>query len=1758
MFNIPDYFFEEEIYRSNRTVIYRGYHTKKKKPLIIKLINSDYPESDEIFNLKREYHLLNNIEDKMIISVYDIIETSKNVAIAFVDIKGKALSEIYIERISDYDEFLSLSIMICEAIQRVHSYGIIHKDITLSNIVYNENKKQLQIIDFGISNNQEYEKKNRIVYGSLEGTLLYTSPEQTGRLNRIVDYRTDYYSLGVLLYKLIIGFFPFKGESTLEMVYNHITQNPLEPHIREPRIPYMISKIIMKLLEKNPEDRYQNSHAIINDLKICKELMKKTGRINEFKLASNNIPEKFIIPQKMYGRSQDILEMKNFLKKSNDQPSVILLSGPSGIGKTSFVYEALNNPTNVNSYFVSGKYEKNFNDVPYYAFREIIKSLINQAISSDKDTYNAIKTYLNDFLSDNTSIMHEFVPEIEFILGKQNIDINFDADEIKNRLMVAIKQFLRVFTLFNKKLIVFLDDIQWMDLPSLQIFEHLIYNTKSSSLVLIVAFRNDGIKINLPVKKKIEFLRENYTSLIYKELKGLSVNDLKIFLKDAFNLSKQEIDILVIIIMEKSGNNPFYINQFLKKLIEEKHLIYDILLGSWNFSFRKNEFFFLMPNVASLLSMDFDNLSFQIKRVLSLAACIGSTFTANVISLVLGIDELEIENQLQVAKNKNYISASTYQIDRPGKKSMIQWEYHFTHDNILESIYSKIDDNEKIFYYKKLASLYTNFDKELEIYKKVKFYKKIINHISKKESKKLLVLLSKAGKQAKDSGAYTQYYEYYKDSYDLIKNHSLEDEIDKNFFTDILIRTSESAFLNGNFTLMNTILDEYLLSVETLKDRLPAFELRIQFYIAEDNLIAAKDLAIDILNNVGITIPRKNSLMRTILALLKLEFLLLYSGNRNFQNLKPTSDPLVKGVVKIISKVGIAMYLADPDIMGVIVSAILRISIKKGITPETPFALIGYSIVVSSYYKNLIRTRRLTKNAINMFSLFESKKERPRTLLTYYNCIDFWFQNPRSNLDFFLENYRLSLEVGDIEYASMSLEARIFFSIITGVTCEDILNEMEEFEPIITGYKQKTAFRFYSINKYFLNALTIFNDNPINFIDKKIIDNLHQIATSDKSALNTLGNIHFFELYLSILFRDFKTAIKKAIDFKVYFQNVLGTILVPLSNIYISLSYLGNYHEFSFIDKFKSLKKVKKNQKDLKKWISSGANHFEHFYYLIKAEIARVLKNKNSAELYEKSYHHAIHNGFYHDAALISEFCAEFYKENKLDRLYLFYLKEALFYYKKWGAQAKVIQIQKSLRNIILTEKPDATMTQNLFSSVPSVRSTEFKKLDEATIIKTSRIISSEIVLDLFIERMMLAVMENAGARRGLLFLEKDGELYIEAEIIHGNEIISLLESIPLSEVQAAHFPISIINHIEQSHKSIIIDDTTNNNDYLNDQFFLNRNTMSLLCIPLMYQGKMNGILYLENDLTKYAFPKEQQNMLVLLSAQIAISIENARIYSSLEELNQNLEKKVNDRTMELNETYSQLNHAYVKLMEKEKIIQNDLNLAKQIQLNILPDISSIKDINIHIKFIPMVEIGGDIYDIYKVGENVYRIFLADATGHGIQAALVTMLIKSTYDKLKDSAKNPGELLFKLNNEFIEKYNILKSFFSCLVMDLDLRKNTILYSSAGHLRQVLYNKGKFDFLHSKGKLIGIFKNMEYKISFYSFDESTKIFLYTDGIIEELNSENEMFDEKRVFDIISSVKDTSKIMSALIEKLSLFCGNDSFSDDITILGIDFKK
>jgi len=1496
----------EELFNNDTTIIYRGVRSSDRKNVIIKTLNKNFPSEREISRVQREYELAKFLLDiDGVRQVYQLLENNNSLMLISEDIGGKTLKKAFLESQISIDDInieqrLIIAIKISNAISQIHQHGIIHKDISPDNIVFNAKTEQVKVIDFGISSLYSVEHQSFQNHNELEGKLEYMSPEQTGRINRFLDYRSDLYSLGVTFYQLFTGELPFKDCNGIELVHAHMAKAPTSPHEINSRLPLSLAKIINRLLSKMADERYQTAKGLTHDLELCLQQLKRKLS-SDFVLGELDISPRLQLKQRLYGREEETASLINsFNRISQGASEIMLVSGSSGVGKSALVNEVHWPLTKKQGVFITGKFEQNQRDIPFYAWRQAFSSLAEYILKENDVSLNHWRELILNAIGDNGQIIIDAIPSFELIIGKQPKTTVLSGIQAQNRFSHVVNQFVGAIALKEHPIVIFIDDWQWADIASLDLLRSLVESKTKQHLLLIAAYRDNEISNSHPFWLTLEDIHQ---SAIYSEsihLENLTESAALTLISDALQ-KPDAVQGLAELVYEKTQGNAFFLVQFLEMLEKKSYLHFDLQQGLWVWDLEELNRLNITNNVVDLMVDKIKQLPELSQQALKFAACIGNSFKV-----------VELANILDYSQEQ-----TTELIDLPTKEGILrqsQNSYYFIHDKVQQAAYGIFDEQtKKQVHYKIAWTLLNKLSKKEQsehLFDLVRHLNIGCSLISKDEEKQTLSLLNfQAGSRAKQVTAYDAALNHFNYAIDALPADCWGDE---NFQYSISVYTeaAEVAYFLNLFDQMELWLDLILSKTQSPIEKARVSAIRLQAYTAQNRLSEAVDASLQALQILGIDIPKKPNDFQVLFNLLKTKKVLKGHSPHELLSLPKMNNPQQLLLMEILGLTVPAAYWTSANLVAMIIFKMTQNSVEQGYAPISGYAFSWWGITECAMLGNINKGHEYGELGIKLAETHNLDLQQP---VFFSGWMINNYKHPlKDSLTILDKAYSLALEKGDFEYASYALNNSIQHRLHSGEFLSTLRPSMEQTHQTLKTFKMASSQFWHDICWQLANNFAEMDVAPKLLSGKAYDEAKHLEQHLKENDASTLFFLYFSKLMQSYLFNDVPQASVNAKKIKPFLKAGIGTFQHRLFYFYDSLTLLSE-QKVSFLGRWFYRKKILSNQRKLKKWAEYSPQNHLHHWHLVQAEYMRVIDNPNQAMLhYNLAIKLANDNGFIHEEALAYELFTRFHINNNQKRFAANDLIQSHYLYTQWGAHGKAKQLQQQYAQDfpkILNYADDNSQsetrivdgyTQTTNSSSSSAHNLS-SQLDLETVIKSSQLIAGEIVFSDLINTLSSYIIENAGAQRFVLLKIDGGHSTIEFESRLGNQKI-YSESSNENELKRdlLTFPTSLVAYVKRTQQSITLDNAMEDEDFCQDKYFTSKQVKSVFCGPMLHQGQLTGIIYLENKLISGVFTPDRVELIQLLSSQAATSIENSKLYSSLE-------NKVLERTKQLELANEQL-----------------------------------------------------------------------------------------------------------------------------------------------------------------------------------------------------------------------------------------------------------
>ena len=1582
----PGYTLTEQLYSSAKTAVYRAVETETQRPVVIKRLQPASPGFHELVKFRNQYAIAQNLPIPGIVRSLSLKEWPDGYALVMEDFGGLSLAKYVKAHPLNLIETLAIGVQMAEILHDLIQHRLIHKDIKPANIIIHPDSGRIKLTDFSISSllpkeTQQLQTANELAQ-TLEGTLSYLAPEQTGRMNRGVDYRADFYALGVTLYELLMGELPFPLNDPLALVHAHIAKQPVPPHQVRSHIPLPISAIVLKLMAKNAEDRYQSALGLKYDLEKCLHELKEKNTVVEFELAQRDVCDRFLIPEKLYGREAEVkilLEAFDRIAIPQAVPSedplthpaeIVLVAGSSGIGKTAIIKEVHKPITQQKGYFIRGKFDQFNRNTPFSAFVSAFRGLITQLSGETDAALASWKSNILEAVGDHAQVIIDVIPELETILGPQPNIAELSGVAAQARFNQVLGKFVRVFARREHPLVIFLDDLQWADAASLMLLNVLITETQAESLLVLGAYRDNEVFAGHPFMLTLDELADQGIPVHTLTLHPLPEEDVTRLVADTLHCLAPVAQPLANLVYEKTKGNPFFTTQFLEELQEEGCIVFDASLGQWQCDLVQVQQLAATDDVVSFMVSRLQKLPAETQSVLKLAACLGNQFDLYTLAVVCQEELSTLSADLWMGLQEGFIlpEGETYKFFQGDRTSedgstaikssetsaeAIAANYRFLHDRVQQAAYVSIpEDQRPATHYmigqrllKQLAGTgleLAQHDNLFEIVNHLNFGKDFIKVAT--ERAELAELNLAAGKKALDATACEAAADYLSTGIALLeKANTAEMWVEHYELSFNLYSMLCSAQLNSAaYEQLTATIETAIQHISNPIDLAEIYVIRVVQLTLSGHYQEAVQSGLSGLQKLGVETPLDNLSEGVKSEFSAITELLENRSVRSLLDLSKTAAPETQATIKLLIAIDPAAYISGKiELYSFVSLRAVNLSVTHGNIPESIKAYVNYGLLLGLMKGDYQRGYEFADLAVQLSYRLDSKSQRCKAGLLLGGWIRAWAKPIAGAAEINYQGFLAGMEAGESQFAAYNLFSNIFNRIFQGENLNAIAKDIEKYGTIADKIKDELLW-------VALAGANIFTH-------KLCCDRAEQSAELITSAEKTIQQgetaqtwfsvclYYILKMHVACLTADFEAGLRYEIAAGKALDAASGFTTCSDYYYYGSLILLNHYADSSQPERTAALQKVQANQAQLKIWSKSCPENFLHKFLLVEAERCRIQGKRLAAiDLYDRAIDSAKENGFVQSEAIANELAARFYLQWGKEKFAEGYLQAAYRSYARWGARAKVVQLEQDYPALLAAVLPaecssmtvaDPTAprssltverTHQLTHAVSTSQQTNLW-LDLPVVMQAAQTISQEIELEKLLDTLMHVAITSAGAQSGHLLLragdKKLGTTWVVAVQAVQDQTRTL--NSPLSQYSGV--PRSLVYAVARTGETAVFENLSTDEQFGGDAYAIAHQPKSVLCLPVNRQGELIGMLYLENSLAEGAFTRDRTELLQLLASQAAISIENARLYQQIEGYSQTLEVEVARKTDALNQKAQDLEQALATIRKTQaQLIQTE------------------------------------------------------------------------------------------------------------------------------------------------------------------------------------------------------------------------------------------
>jgi PAS domain S-box-containing protein len=1452
----------ETLWDDGEFVLSRGAWDGEPFPLLAVMPSSGQPSAETLARLQHAYALREELDPGWAARPLRLESHQGQLTLLSEDPGGEPLLRL-MGRPWEIRSFLRLAISAATALAHFHQRGLIHKDIKPANVLVNSVTGQVWLTGFGIASRLPRERQAPAPPEVIAGTLAYMAPEQTGRMNRSIDFRSDLYALGVTLYEMLTGELPFTASDPMEWVHCHIARQPTPPDERVAGILAPVSAIVMKLLAKTAEDRYQTAAGLSVDLRKCLAEWESHRRIEPFPLGASDVSDRLMAPEKLYGRDHEIEALLGAFDRvvANGAPELVLVSGYAGIGKSSLVNELQKALVAPGGLFASGKFDQYKRDIPYATLAQAFRSLVRPLLGESEAELGRWRDSLSEALGPNAQLIVNLIPELELVIGKQPPVADLPPQDAKNRFQTVFRRFLGVFTRKEQPLALFLDDLQWLDAATLDLLEHLVTHPDVRRLLLVGAYRDNEVGPAHPLMRTLEAIRNAGARVEEIELTPLGLDDIGRLVSDAVHSHSERARPLLQLVHEKTSGNPFFAIQFLTALNEDGLLVFDPVAPAWRWDIDRIRARSYTDNVADLLVEKMKRLPTTTQQALKQLACLGNV--AEIVALTLVYEETE-----------EAVHAALWEAVYAGLVLRRESAYTFLHDRIQQAAYSLIPEEHRADVHLRigralLASMTADQLAEHLFDVASQLNRGAAQLIDRDEKAQVARIDLRAGQRAKASAAYASGCVYLAAGMTLLDERDWESRYELMFH--LRLERAECEFLTSNFVQAEQLIAELLQRAISKVDLAAVYHLNVQLHVLRSEDPRAVDSALSCLNLFGIDFPAHPTSEQVQT---EHEAVLRSLAGRPIESLIDLplmTDPELQAAMRLLSAVLDAAYHTDFNLFCLLPCRMVNISLQHGISGASAQAFGWLGTVLGPKFNRHGTGYRFAKLACDLVEKHGFVAYKTTSYLAMQR-IALWTQPISTAIDFNRAAFRTATEAGTFSWACYCMNNTVVTLLLRNDPLDAVWRESEKTLDFVrnAGFRDmadaiESQHRFIATMQGRTVTFSTFSDAQF---DEAAFE--ARLAGDRMPMLVCFYSI--LKLKARFLSGDYAEALAAADKAKALLWSAATQIQLLDYYTYAALTVAALYNNASAEKQQGWRDLLTAHREQLREWAEIHPPTFAGKHALVSAEIARLEgRDADAMRLYEQAIRSAHDHGFVQNEALAHEVAARFYAARGVEKIAHVYLRDARHCYLQWGAHGKVKQLDEHYPHLQEGRVP---------TSGAATTGAPVAQLDVETVVKASQAVSGEIVLENLIKTLMGIAVEHAGAERGHLILPRGDQLWVEAEATTGRKTVEV--NLRQAAVAPSELPLSILQFVIRTQEPVISDDASREKLFSADEYVASRHVRSVFCLPLIKQAKLMGVLYIENNVAASVFTPARIAVLKLLASQAAISLDNARLYGEL------------------------------------------------------------------------------------------------------------------------------------------------------------------------------------------------------------------------------------------------------------------------------------
>ncbi|WAS90733.1 AAA family ATPase [Nannocystis punicea] len=1512
------------------TTLYRGFRSEDRAPVTLRLPRRSPPTARDVARLQHEYSLLRGLALPGVVAAQALEHHGDSLALVLASPPGEPLDAVLRAGRLPLRESLAIAAAVADILAGVHASGVIHKHIKPANILVRREPLTVHLVGFGLATRLSVEAQRPTSLDALEGTLAYMSPEQTGRMNRSLDLRTDLYSLGATLYHMLTGAPPFPGDDPLELVHGHIARVPAPPR-QVADVPEVVSALVMRLLAKAPEERYQSASGLVADLRECLRRLDAGGGIADFPLARHEANAALRLPQRLYGRDRELeLLLAAFARVRAGATELLLVAGYSGIGKSALVQELHKEIARDGGTFVAGKFDQLARNAPYAPFMQAFRDLLRQTLGESGARLARVRDNLLRAADGHAQVLVDLIPELAHVLGPQPPAPELGPTEALNRFNRLVDEFVQTFAGDGGPLVLFLDDLQWADLASLKLLQLFLTSPSPRRLLVVGAYRDNEVGPAHPLTAAVEELRAKGLAVHELALGPLAPHHLGELLADVLGGTVEHAMPLARVVSRKTDGNPFFVGLFLRGLYQDGLLRASPGEGAFTWDLAAIEAREVTANVVDFMGQRLRRCGEATQRVLRLAACIGHKFTLAALSTICAEspeataaalwEALEEGLVLPDSNDYRFVHHATPAL--AGAGDGLELSYHFSHDRVQQAAYAQVPEDQRAATHLRIGRLLLlrlgPDPRPDELFDVVDHLDLGREHIHDPAERRRVSALDLAvGRHAKKSTAYAAAAQYLRAGIALLPADAWDHDYAHTYALHYELAEAES--LAGAFDRAEQLFDLIHARARDNVDQANVYILQMRLYQVAGRYDAGVDLGVRGLALFGVDMPADDDALQAAMT----DEATAIAGNMagrpipSLLDAPRMTDPTHRAILSLMVGIMPCAYIGRPKVFPYFALTAVNFSLRHGNAEDSCFAYSVYGFMLITVFADAAAGYAFSEMSIQLNERFGDTRLRGTLLHLHGDHINFWRRPLRTDFPILEQAFHACVSAGDLVYASFLAFETVWQHIEVGTPLSEARRAAERFAAFARESNNEAVYHTIRLQQQFLDSLAG-RVRPGTLLDSDDFDAEENLARLTRASFGCgIAFHHIIRLILLYTYGRHDEALAAAAAAREVLGAVMAMPIEATFHLYEALAVCARSGEVDATQALADRDVLRGSIFKLSRWADDCPENFEHKYLLVRAEEARVTGRALEAEeLYDQAIASARRHGFTQYEALASALCGEFYRQRQRSFIAPVYMRAAHDGFLQWGAPAKAALIAREF-------PPPVSAPAGLPVLAPADGATAdgAAALDLATVVRLGQALVGEIELDKLLDRLVRIVMQNAGGTRVYLLLDRDGALELAAAATADSDVVEVVPGTPLSA--RPDVPATLVNYVARTREAVVLGDVARDARFAADPALAARQVKSALCLALAHRRRTSGILVVENDLIRDAFSRGRVELLQVLCAQAVTAVENALLYrhvveagNALARANERLEADVAQRTEDLLAANERLS---AELVERER-----------------------------------------------------------------------------------------------------------------------------------------------------------------------------------------------------------------------------------------------